>query len=121
MPRLSQPVSLRTAVVLVLIAMLLATGASAALTAFVIKGPGQGEPGPPGRRGELGPPGRQGSPGRADRRSVFAALESDPDRVARLVQDRLRPSPAGLQRSVERLRRQLAKLCLAFATSGCRP
>ena len=50
MQRLSQPVSLGTAVALVLVAALLSTGASAALTAFVIKGPGQGEPGPPGAR-----------------------------------------------------------------------
>ena len=111
--------SLGTTVALVLVAVLLCTGASAALTAFVIKGPGQGEPGPPGPRGERGPPGPQGKPGQADSRSVFAALQADPDRAARLVQDHLRPSPAELQRSVNRLRRQLASICRSFAIRAC--
>lgn len=119
MERLSQPVSLRTAVVLILVAALLCTGASAALTAFVIKGPGQGEPGPPGPRGARGAHGPQGKPGQADSRSVFAALEAEPDRAARLVQDRLRPSPAQLERSVDRMRRELAGICRSFATRGC--
>jgi len=119
MQRLSQPVSLGTTVALVLVAVLLCTGVSAALTAFVIKGPGQGEPGPPGPRGERGPHGPQGRPGQADSRSVFAALEGDPDRAARVVQDHLRPSPAELQRSVSRLRRQLTGICRSFAIRAC--
>jgi hypothetical protein len=117
--RLSQPVSLGTTVALVLVAVLLATGASAALTAFVIKGPGQGEPGPPGPRGERGPPGPQGRPGQADSRSVFGALEGHPARTARLIQDNVRPSPAELQRSVSRIRRQLAGICRSFALKSC--
>ena len=119
MQRLSQPVSLGTVVVLLMVAVLLSTGTGAVLTAFVIKGPGQGEPGPPGPRGERGPPGPQGKPGQADARSVFGALESDPDRAARVVQDRLRPSTAELQRSVDRLRKQVAALCLTFASRAC--
>jgi hypothetical protein len=119
MERLSQPVSLGTAVALVLVATLLCTGASAALTAFVIKGPGQGEPGPPGPQGKRGPPGPRGAPGQADSRSVFAALQGDPDRAARVVQDHLRPSPAELQRSVSQLRRQLAGICRSFALRSC--
>jgi hypothetical protein len=119
MQRFSQPASLGTVIALVLVAALLSTGASAALTAFVIKGPGQGEPGPPGPRGERGPAGPQGRPGSADSRSVFGALEGHPARTARLVQDHVRPSPAELQRSVNQIRRQLAGICRSFALKAC--
>jgi hypothetical protein len=109
MPRLSNPVTLRTLLGVSLLVFVLSTIAGAGVASQVI------ERGPRGLKGPAGSEGPRGRPGRADAKSVLEAIERQPGRVAATVQGHLSLSPAQLDAKVERLRADLGVICDSFA------
>jgi hypothetical protein len=111
MPRLSNPVTLRTLLGVAVLVFVLATLAGAGIASMLI------ERGPRGRPGPTGAEGPRGRPGRADAKSVLEAIQRQPRRVAAAVEGQLNPSPAQLNAEVERLRSDLRIICESFALS----
>src|SRR4051794_38150492 len=110
MDRLAQPVSLRTLLAVTLGAVVIATGAGMAVSAFLLEEGNSGPVGPAGPRGEPGPTGGPAGPkgargrrglagpagpqGAVDEQSVLDAIENAPSTVAGSIQSSLDPDPA---------------------------
>lgn len=113
-------VTLRTAVVVAVVASIFAVGAAVGISYAVIGNPApgpRGHVGPEGPQGEAGPEGPEGSANVSDE-DVYSAIESDPSRVAAAVQDDLDPTPSDVQGNVDQVASDLSDLCGTLSQAG---